>query len=74
MGALTSPPHFGPGKPGPYSGERGEERWPRCPACGKAAVGLEVRDGGLFARTVRITGWVCGCGKVVHWGKREGEK
>ena len=65
---MAGAPH--PPSPSPLRRE-GESRWPRCPACGEAAVGLEVRDGQLYARTVRLTGWVCSCGKVVHWGKRK---
>ena len=54
----------------PDPSPKGEgKQTPSCPACGKTAVGLEVRGGELFAQTVRITGWVCVCGKVVHYGK-----
>ena len=43
----------------------------RCPQCGAVADGLHIADGRLRAGTVIVTGWACGCGKVVHFGARD---
>ena len=47
------------------------EKPARCPQCGAVADGLHIADGRLRAGTVIVTGWACGCGKVVHFGARD---
>lgn len=46
----------------------------KCPRCGQVQIGLKVVDGKLMTDQIQLLGFICQCGRVVHWGKRNDKK